>query len=48
MGFRPNRSTVDNIVILIQMFKKSHEHSIDLYNILWIIHMLLSLFIEIR
>ena len=32
MGFRPNRYTVDNIFIVRQIFEKSHEHNIDLYN----------------
>ena len=34
MGFRPNRSTIDNIFIVRQIFEKSHEHNIELYNIL--------------
>jgi hypothetical protein len=33
MGFRPNRSTIDNIFIVRQIFEKSHEHNIDLCNI---------------
>jgi len=33
MGFRPNRSTTDNIFIVRQIYEKSHEHNIDLYNI---------------
>jgi hypothetical protein len=33
MGFRPNRSTVNNTFIVRQIFEKSHEHNIDLYNI---------------
>jgi hypothetical protein len=33
MGFRPNRTTIDNIFIVGQIFEKSHEHNIDLYNI---------------
>jgi len=33
MGFRPNRSTRDNIFIVRQIFEKSYEHNIDLYNI---------------
>ena len=33
MGFRPNRSTIDNIFIVRQIFEKSHEHNIDLYDI---------------
>jgi hypothetical protein len=33
MGFCPNRSTIDNIFIVRQIFEKSHEHNIDLYNI---------------
>jgi hypothetical protein len=33
MGFRPSRSTIDNIFILRQIFEKCHEHNIDLYSI---------------
>ena len=33
MGFRQNRSTVDNIFIVRQIFEKSHEPNIHLYNI---------------
>jgi hypothetical protein len=33
MGFRPNRSPIDNIFIVRQIYEKSHEHNIDLYNI---------------
>jgi hypothetical protein len=33
MGFRSNRSTIDNISIIKQIFEKSHEYNIDLYNI---------------
>jgi len=32
-GFRPNRSTLDNIFIIHQTFEKCHEYSTDLYNI---------------
>jgi hypothetical protein len=31
-GFRPNRSTVDNIFILSQMYEKCYEHNIELRN----------------
>jgi len=31
-GFRPNRSTVDNIFILCQMYEKCYEHNIELHN----------------
>jgi len=31
--FRPNRSTLDNIFIIRQTFKKCHEYNIDLHNI---------------
>jgi hypothetical protein len=33
MGFRPNRSTIDNIFIVRQIFEKCHKYSVDLYNI---------------
>jgi sorting nexin-29 len=33
MGFPPNRSTIDNIFIVRQIFEKSYEHNIDLYNV---------------
>jgi len=33
MGFRSNRSTIDNISIIRQIFKKSHEYNFDLYYI---------------
>jgi len=32
-GFRPNRSTLDNILIICQTFEKCHEYNIDLHNI---------------
>jgi hypothetical protein len=32
MGFCPNRS-IDNMFIVRQIYKKSHEHNVDLYNI---------------
>jgi hypothetical protein len=34
MRFRPNRSTIDNIFIIRQVFEKCHEFNIELYNIL--------------
>jgi len=34
MGFHPNRSTIDNIFTVRQIFEKTHEQCIDLYNIL--------------
>jgi hypothetical protein len=33
MGFHSNRSPIDNIFIIRQIFEKSYEHNIDLYNI---------------
>jgi hypothetical protein len=32
-GFHLNRSTIDNIFIVRQIYEKNHEHNIDLYNI---------------
>ena len=46
MGFHPNRSTIDDMFIVRQIFEKSHEHNICI-TYLWIIHMCLTLFIEI-
>jgi hypothetical protein len=31
-GFRPNRSTADNVFILRQMYEKCYEHNIELHN----------------
>jgi hypothetical protein len=33
MGFRHNRSTIDNIVVVRQIYEKCHEYNIDLHNI---------------
>ena len=33
MGFRPNRSTIDNIFIVVQIYDKCYEYDIDLHNI---------------
>jgi hypothetical protein len=33
MGFRTNRSTIDNIFIVRQIFEKCHEYNIELNNI---------------
>jgi len=33
VGFRPNRSTLDNIFIICQIFEKCHIYNIDLHNI---------------
>ena len=33
MGFRPNRSTIDNTLIVRQIYEKCCENNIDLHNI---------------
>jgi hypothetical protein len=33
IGFRPDRSTVDNIFIIRQVFEKCHEYNIELQNV---------------
>jgi hypothetical protein len=33
MGFWPNRSTIDNIFMIRQIFEKCYEHNIELHNI---------------
>jgi sorting nexin-29 len=33
MGFRPNRSTIDNIFIVRQIIEKCHEFNTELHNI---------------
>jgi hypothetical protein len=33
MGFRPNRSTIDNIFLVRQIFEKCYEYNIELHNI---------------
>jgi hypothetical protein len=33
MGFRPNRSTIDNIFMVRQIFKKCYEYNTELHNI---------------
>jgi hypothetical protein len=33
MGFRPNRSTIDNIFMVRQIYEKCYEYNIDLRNI---------------
>jgi len=33
MDFRPNRSTIDNIFMVRQIFEKCHEYNIELHNI---------------
>jgi hypothetical protein len=33
MGFRPNRSTIDNIFIVRQIYEKFYEYSVDLHNV---------------
>ena len=32
-GFRPNRSTIDNIFILRQIMEKCYEYNTDIYNV---------------
>jgi hypothetical protein len=32
MGFRPNRSMIDNIFIIRQIYEKRHEYNIELHN----------------
>jgi sorting nexin-29 len=32
MSFRPNRSTIDNIFIIRQIYEKCHEHNTELHN----------------
>jgi hypothetical protein len=31
--FRPNRSTIDNIHIVRQIYEKSHEYNIEMHNL---------------
>ena len=33
MSFRPNRSTIDNIFIIRQIYEKYHEYNIELHNV---------------
>ena len=33
MGFRPNRSTIDNIFVATQIFEKCYEYNTELHNI---------------
>jgi hypothetical protein len=33
MGFRPNRSTINNIFIVRQIIEKCHEFNIELHNV---------------
>jgi hypothetical protein len=33
MGFRPNKSTADNIFIVRKIYEKCYKYSIDLHNI---------------
>ena len=32
-GFRPNRSSVDNIFMIRQIIEKCYEYNVDIYNI---------------
>ena len=33
MGFRPNRSTIDNVLIVRQIVEKCQEFNIELHNV---------------
>jgi hypothetical protein len=33
MGFRPNRSTIDNIYMTRQIYETYHEHNIEVHNL---------------
>jgi hypothetical protein len=33
MGFRPNRSTIDNIYVIRQNYEKCHEYNIELHKL---------------
>jgi len=48
VGFRTNRSTLDNIFIICQTFEKCHEYNIDLLIYLPIIYKLSTLSTEIK
>ena len=49
MGFRPNRSTIDNIFIVREIFvRKAMSIILICITYLWITHMLLTLFIGIN
>ena len=33
MGFSPNRSTIDNMFMICQIYEKCHEYNIELHNV---------------
>ena len=47
-GFRPNRSTIDNIFLVRQISRKAMRIILICITYLWITHILLTLFIEIK
>ena len=47
-GFRPNRSTIDNIFIVRLIYDKCYEYIIDLQNVIIDISKLLIQFIEMQ
>ena len=47
-GFRPNRSTIDNIFLVRQISRKAMRIILICITYLWITHMLFTLFIGIK